>query len=81
MSITIFLKCLLKKQEYSLGSDPLNQIGVAMYITPLINALIRVGTQVQKEDLFKAFIDSDEIVPSTKRGEKGLTETIGNSNR
>ena len=70
-------KMFIEKQEYSLGSDPLNQIGVAMYITPLINALIRVGTQVQKEDLFKAFIDSDEIVPSTKRGEKGLTETIG----
>lgn len=70
-------KMFIEKQEYSLGSDPLNQIGVAMYITPLINALIRVGTQVQKEDLFKAFVDSDEIVPSTKRGEKGLTETIG----
>lgn len=70
-------RMFIEKQEYSLGSEPLNQIGVAMYITPLINALIRVGTQVQKEDLFKAFVDSDEIVPSTKRGEKGLTETIG----
>lgn len=70
-------KMFIEKQEYSLGSEPLNQIGVAMYITPLINALIRVGTQVQKERLFKAFVDSDEIVPSTKRGEKGLTETIG----
>ena len=78
---------LIKKQAYSLfgistdsWSDiylkELTQIGVAFYITPLINALIRVGNSLEKERLFEAFIKPDVKVPSTKRGEKGLMETI-----
>ena len=49
---------------------------VSFYVTPLINALIRVGTMEEKEKLFQAFIDGRQIVPSTKRGEKGMTESI-----
>ena len=30
----------------------------------------------EKEKLFQAFIDGRQIVPSTKRGEKGMTESI-----
>lgn len=71
-----FFKDLVEKQSYSLGNGPLTQIGVAFYITPLINALIRVGNSIEKERLFQAFITPNELVPSTKRGEKGLTETI-----
>lgn len=71
-----FFKELVEKQSFSLGEGPLTQIGVAFYITPLINALIRVGSDTEKENLFKAFITPDLIVPSTKRGEKGQTETI-----
>ena len=71
-----FFKDLVEKQSYSLGDGPLTQIGVAFYITPLINALIRVGNSIEKERLFQAFITPNELVPSTKRGEKGLTETI-----
>lgn len=70
-----FFKTLIEQQSYSLGSE-ITQIGVAFYITPLINALIRVGNKNDKENLFKAFIEPELIVPSTKRGEKGLTETI-----
>ena len=33
-----FFKSLLEKQSYSLGEGPLTQIGVAFYITPLINS-------------------------------------------
>lgn len=72
----LFLTELINKQSYSLGGE-LNQIGIAFYITPLINSLIRMGNIVEKENLFKAFINSEEIVPSTKRGEKGMTETLG----
>lgn len=71
-----FFAELIEKQSYSLGDGPLTQIGVAFYITPLINALIRVGNSLEKERLFQAFITPDELVPSTKRGEKGLEETI-----
>lgn len=71
-----FFKELVAKQSFSLGDGPLTQIGVAFYITPLINALIRVGSPLEKERLFQAFITPDISVPSTKRGEKGKEETI-----
>lgn len=66
-----FFKELLAKQAFSLGDRPLTQIGVAFYITPLINALIRVGSKTEKTLLFEAFIDPYKIVESTKRGETG----------
>lgn len=66
---------LVLKQSFSIG-DKLTQIGVAFYITPLINALIRVGSNIEKERLFEAFINPYHKVPSTKRGEKGKEETI-----
>jgi single-stranded-DNA-specific exonuclease len=51
-----FFKELVAKQSYSLGDGPLTQIGIAFYITPLINALIRVGSDLEKERLFEAFL-------------------------
>ena len=63
-----FFKGLIEKQAYSLGEGELNQIGVAFYITPLINVLIRVGSIYEKERLFQAFITPDVEVDSTKRG-------------
>lgn len=49
-----FFQTLIDKQSFSLKLDekPLDQIGVAFYITPLINALIRVGSPIEKERLF-----------------------------
>lgn len=70
-----FFKEFLEKQSFSIGAT-LSPIGVAWYVTPLINALIRVGEQEDKEKLFEAFIEPNKIVPSTKRGEKGLDETL-----
>ena len=70
-----FFKVMIDKQSFSLG-DKLSPMGVAFYITPLINAIIRTGTLEEKEKLFLAFIDGHQIVPSTKRGEKGLTEEL-----
>lgn len=66
-----FLSTLIDYQSYSLGTGPLTQIGVAFYLTPLINALIRVGSPIEKERLFQAFITPEIKIPSTKRGEKG----------
>lgn len=73
-----FFQTLIDKQSFFLKLDekPLDQIGVAFYITPLINALIRVGSPLEKERLFQAFITPNVKVPSTKRGEKGMEETI-----
>lgn len=65
----------VEKQSYSIGGQ-LTPIGVAFYITPLINALIRVGELEDKIKLFESFIDCNRIVSSTKRGEKGMTEKL-----
>lgn len=69
----IFLQELINKQSYSVSV--LNPQAIGFYIAPLINAMIRVGTKHDKEKLFLAFIKGEEIVPSTKRGAKGETET------
>ncbi len=69
------LVTMIEKQSYSMGGK-VTPIGIAFYIVPLINALIRVGTQEEKETLFRAFIDPMAVVPSTKRGHKpGDVET------
>jgi len=75
-------KTLLNAQAYSLkthGEPPyigLNPIDIAWYISPLINALTRVGSISEKETMFYCFIEPDRLVPSTKRGAKpGDTET------
>lgn len=85
---TLF-RAIVKKQCYSMfgiyeadwkdsyyRSGDVTQIKVAFYVTPLINALIRVGSQSEKEQLFLGFIDGDKVVPSTKRGAKGEMETV-----
>ena len=53
-----------------------NPTTVAFYIVPLINAMIRVGTQEEKERMFLAFIDGDKLVPCNKRGAKGTMEKV-----
>ena len=72
-----FFRALVERQAYSIG-ETVTPIGVAFYIAPLINATIRVGTQVEKEVMFKAMLNhcAYDMIPSTKRGEKGKTETI-----
>ena len=65
----------LDKQAYSIGNK-MNSVSIAFFVTPLINALIRVGTMSEKENLFLAFINGEKEIPSTKRGEKGLNEKI-----
>lgn len=67
---------LLEAQAYSLkekASYPypnLTSIDIAFYIAPLINAITRVGTMPEKENMFYCFIEPDRQVQSTKRGAK-----------
>lgn len=75
-------RALIEVQSFSLKEKAvppylgITPIDIAFYVTPLINALVRVGTQREKEVLFYAFTEPNKIVPSTKRGAKiGDTET------
>ena len=68
-----FFQKLCEKQSFSMGGK-VTPITVAFYVTPLINAMIRVGTMDEKERLFKAFIEGHELVPCNKRGAKGTLE-------
>lgn len=61
-----FLLNLIQSQEYSLKGE-LNGIDVQFYITPLINALIRVGDQEKKDLLFNAFIENYQEFDYKKR--------------
>ena len=81
-----FFLSLARKQAYSITGktgatdkdimDALTPISVAFYIVPLINAMIRVGTEDEKTRMFEAFIDGHKLIPSKKRGAKGALEEI-----
>lgn len=68
-----FFKTLCDKQSFSMGGK-VTPITVAFYITPLINAMIRVGSMEEKVRCFYAFIDGEELVVSHKRGANGTLE-------
>lgn len=70
-----FFQILIEKQAYSMG-DKITPISVAFYIVPMINAMIRVGTMAEKDRLFRAFIDGQQMVPSNKRGAKGTMDMV-----
>lgn len=70
-----FFKAACEKQSYSMGGK-INYTNVAFYITPLLNSMIRVGTQPEKERLFQAFVDGHAMVPCHKRGAKGTMEEV-----
>lgn len=65
------LLALLEKQAYSI-KNPLNptKIDIAFYIAPIINGVIRFGTDEEKEILFKGFIEYNlrETVVSSYHG-------------
>lgn len=65
-----FFRQLITEQSFSMfkTSREINYIKVAFYIAPLINAVVRVGTMEEKRYMFRAFIDPEAKIPSTKRG-------------
>ena len=71
-----YFKGMVDKQEYSLKGE-VTPFGVAFYIAPYVNATIRMGTQDEKLMLFESMLDyrGYELIPSTKRGCKGQSET------
>lgn len=63
-----FLKSVYKVQSYSIG-DQVTPMGIAFYVTPLINAVTRVGTIEEKVLVTKAMTTKEFLdVPSSKRG-------------
>lgn len=61
-------KALIEKQSYSMNGV-VNITSVQFYVTPILNAMIRVGSAEDKDLLFRAFIETDEIFKYKKRGE------------
>jgi len=53
-------KALIDKQSYSINGN-ISITNIQFYIVPLINALIRAGDYDEKDMLFRAFIETDEI--------------------
>ena len=70
----------LNKGNYQSHNDLMfTPMGSAFFIAPFVNAMVRSGTQEEKELVFNAMIKfkAFEIVPSTKRGHRpGETERI-----
>ena len=73
---------LIEAQAFSLKEKSaypyigLTPIDIAFYISPLINAITRVGSLEEKRTMFYCFIEPQRKVQSTKRGAKaGDTET------
>jgi single-stranded-DNA-specific exonuclease len=53
-------KALIEKQSYSINNNIIIN-NIQFYIVPLINALIRAGDYDEKDMLFRAFIETDEV--------------------
>ena len=63
----------LNKADYkSYNGLDVTPMGAAFFIAPFVNAMVRSGTQEEKEILFKSMLISEAFkeVPSTKRGHK-----------
>lgn len=62
-------KALIDAQNYSMNGK-VNIHNVQWYITPILNGCIRIGSQEEKELLFRAFIEQDEFFEYKKRATK-----------
>lgn len=71
-----FFTAMIEKQAFSLKGE-LTPIGIAFYIIPFVNAVVRMGTNNEKILVFESLLDfkGSEMIPSTKRGAKGESET------
>lgn len=66
-------KALIDKQSYSM-KDVVNITSIQFYVTPILNAMIRVGNMDDKDLLFRAFIETDEVFKYKKRGSSEETD-------
>ena len=72
-------KALIDAQNYSMNGK-VNIHNIQWYITPILNGMIRIGSQEENELLFRAFIEQDEFFEYKKRATKDKpAETIQES--
>lgn len=66
-----FIYYMWQKNQFKLG-DHITSWGAAFYIAPFVNAMVRSGTQEEKELLFNSMLNfkAFEMIPSNKRGHK-----------
>lgn len=66
-----FIYNMWQKNQFKLGSH-ITSWGAAFYIAPFVNAMVRSGTQEEKELLFNSMLNfkAFQMIPSNKRGHK-----------
>lgn len=64
-----FFTALINAQEFSMKGK-INIHNIQWYCTPVLNGCIRVGSEEEKELLFKALIEKDEFFEYKKRATK-----------
>lgn len=62
------VKALFEKQSYSTKGN-VNIVNVQFYIVPLINAAIRTGSKEEKEQMMRAFLETDEQIYDEEKDE------------
>lgn len=68
-----FLKALDKAQEFSTKGE-INIHNISWYWTPVCNGMIRIGSYEDRNLLFQAFIETDEIFEYKKRGSNEIID-------
>ena len=66
-----FFDAMVEKNSNSM-KNKVTPMGVAFYVAPYVNAIVRSGTQEEKEIVFKAMLNFEafEKIPSNKRGHR-----------
>ena len=72
-----FLNAIIERNEFQFKKG-ITPERIAFYMAPLINAVSRAGTPQERRILLEAMLDYKAflLIPSTKRGCSGQTETI-----
>lgn len=70
-----FLVALAKAQEYSMHGE-ITVHNIAWYIAPVINSITRIGSPEERELVFRAMIEQDEMFVYDKRGVGLVDENI-----
>ena len=68
-------KALIEAQDYSMNGK-INPTSVAWYCTPILNAMIRIGSYEERELLFRAFVEDYEEFDYKKRTGEVVKENI-----
>lgn len=66
-----FIYHIWQKNQFKLG-EHITSWGAAFYIAPFVNAIVRSGTQEEKEIVFKSMLNKEafKMISSNKRGHK-----------